>query len=219
MPPSAIDLVRARKVLGRDDRRRRRAVERRRAGDDAGHAGDLGGHHRHVRGGDQGIFAAGNVAADRVHGYVLVAENDAGKRLDLDIPERVPLDLREIAHLRLGEFDILEITIGQLRETGFDLVFFQAIAFAIPLVELDGEFAHGRVSAFRNVGERLFHHGADSRVLFRDQFDIPPRLQNLCHHSLRPASYRRSACSAPPFQKTKSSYSTKIFFSILNIFF
>ena len=72
-------------MLRRDDRRRRLALERRRAGDDALDAGDLGGDHRHVGRGEQRIFAAGHVAADRVDRNVLVAEHDARQRLDLDV--------------------------------------------------------------------------------------------------------------------------------------
>src|ERR1019366_6233142 len=51
---------------GRDDRRMRTTLERRRTGDDALHAGDLGGDDRHMRGGDHRIAPARHVAADRV---------------------------------------------------------------------------------------------------------------------------------------------------------
>ena len=59
--------------------------------------------------GEQRIFAARHVAADRVDRDVLVAEHDAGQRLDLDVLHRVALDLGEVAHLRLGELDVLEV--------------------------------------------------------------------------------------------------------------
>ena len=60
-----IDLVRAAHMHGRDDGGMRPALERRRARDDALDARDFRGHHAHVRRRDHGIFAAGDVTADR----------------------------------------------------------------------------------------------------------------------------------------------------------
>ena len=71
-----------------------RALVRRRAGGDAGHAGHLGRDHRHVRGGEQRVLAARHVAADRIDRDVLVAEDDAGQGLDLDVAQRLPLEGR-----------------------------------------------------------------------------------------------------------------------------
>ena len=62
----AIDLIRAGKMLRRDDGRRRLALERWRAGDDARGARDFRGDDRHVRGREQRILAARHVAADRL---------------------------------------------------------------------------------------------------------------------------------------------------------
>ena len=54
-------------------------------GDDARHAGDRRGGDRHVRRGDHRELAGRDVAADRLHGDVPVAEDDAGQGLDLDV--------------------------------------------------------------------------------------------------------------------------------------
>ena len=72
-------------------------------------AGDFRGHHAHVRRRDHGIFAAGDVAADRVHGNVLVTENDAGQGLDFEVLDALALLLREVADLRLREADVLDV--------------------------------------------------------------------------------------------------------------
>ena len=56
-----------------------------------------------------GIFAAGHIAADRVDRDVLVAEDHAGQGLDLKIEQAGLLLLGEIAHLRLGEADVVEL--------------------------------------------------------------------------------------------------------------
>ena len=80
----------------------------RRAGDDARHARDFRGHDAHVRRGDHRITPARDVAANAFDGDVLVAEDDARQRLDLDVAQRVALDLGEVADLRLREADVRE---------------------------------------------------------------------------------------------------------------
>jgi hypothetical protein len=42
-----------------------------------------------------------------------VAEHHAGQRLDLDVAQRVALDLREVAHLRLRELDVVDRLLRQ----------------------------------------------------------------------------------------------------------
>ena len=117
-----IDLVRAAEMHRGDDRGMRAATERRRAGDDALHARDARGHDRHVRGGDHRIAPARHVAADRVHRNVAVTEDHAGQRLDLEILHGVALLLREAAHLRLREFDVVEIALGDLADRLLDFL-------------------------------------------------------------------------------------------------
>ncbi len=110
-----VDVVGAAEMHGGDDGRMRPALERRRAGDDAFHAGDLGGDDRHMRGGDHRIAPARHVAADRVHRDVAVAEHDAGQRFHFQIVHAVALLLREVAHLGLGKFDVFEVALTHLR--------------------------------------------------------------------------------------------------------
>ncbi len=106
------NLVGAAEMHRRHDRRMRPALERRRAGDDVLHAGDARGDDRHMRRRHHRIAAARHVAADRIHRDVPVAEHDAGQRLDFEIAQRLFLLLREIAHLRLGELDVVEIALA-----------------------------------------------------------------------------------------------------------
>ena len=87
-------------------------------------------------GGDQRIFAARHVAADRGDRDVLVAEDDAGQRLDLDVAERLLLDLGEVADLGLGELDVLEVARRQLDDAAGDLALAQPEGRRRPVVEL-----------------------------------------------------------------------------------
>ena len=63
-----------------------------------------------------GYLPARHIAADRIHRDVPVAEHDAGQRLDLEVAQRLLLLLREIAHLRLGEFDVVEVALLHLAD-------------------------------------------------------------------------------------------------------
>ena len=51
-----------------------------------------------------------------------VAEHDAGQRLDLEVAQRLLLLLREIAHLRLRELDVVEIALAHLPDGALDLL-------------------------------------------------------------------------------------------------
>ncbi len=50
-----------------------------------------------------------------------MAEHDAGQSLDLEVLHRVALLLREVADLRLGKSDVVEIAFGHLRDGLLDL--------------------------------------------------------------------------------------------------
>ena len=50
-----------------------------------------------------------------------MAEHDARQRLDLDVADRRLLVLGEIAHLGLGEPDVVEIALRELRQAALDL--------------------------------------------------------------------------------------------------
>jgi hypothetical protein len=173
-----VDLVRAGHRLRSDDRRRGLAFERRSAGDHARHAGDLGGDHAHVRRGEQRIFAAGHVAAGAVHRHVLVAEDHAGQRLDLDLLHAVLLDLREVAHLRLRELDVLQVLAGELVDAVLHLLRREAVILAVPAVELDRQLAHRRIAAALDVGKRRFdrvaHLAVEVRTCLRRHAALQP---------------------------------------------
>ena len=104
-----VDLVRAAHMHGGHDCRVRSALERRRTSDDALDAGDFRGHHAHMRRRDHGIFAAGDIAADGVHGNVLMTENNAGQGLDFEVLDALALLQREVSGLRLRKTDVLEV--------------------------------------------------------------------------------------------------------------
>ena len=74
-----------------------------------------------MRGGDHWKLAAGNVAADRLHGDVFVAKDHTGHRFDLDIEHAVALGLGEIAHLFLGELQVGHVAVGHLGHQVLDL--------------------------------------------------------------------------------------------------
>jgi hypothetical protein len=165
-----VDLVRAGHVLGDDDRRSGLAAERWGGGDDALAPGDLGSQHRHVSGGEQRVFAAGDVAADIGNGDVLMAEGDAGQRLHLQRQHRILLLLREVPYLRLSEGDVGQVLVGELGVAGIDFGLAQAEVGPIPTVELARKLSHGFVAALLDIGEDGFDGEADLLVGFRAFF-------------------------------------------------
>ena len=104
-----------------------------------------------MRGGDHGELAARNVAADRLHGDVLVAKDHAGEGLDLDIKHGVPLCLGEVANLGLSEFKIRHFLRGDLCDDLFDLGVREAVCLAVISVKLVGQLTHGHITACLDV--------------------------------------------------------------------
>ena len=74
-------------------------------------------------------------------------QHRARQRLDLDILERGALHLGEVADLRLGEADVLEIPGAHLRQALPDLGLAEAIVLAVPVVEPDRHLARGGIAA------------------------------------------------------------------------
>src|SRR3546814_19467961 len=99
------------------------------------HARDLGGDDRHVRRGEQRIFAAGNIAACARHRDGAMAEDDARHRHDLDVADRGALDLGEVADLRLRELDVLQRLARKLVESVLLLPIAKPQIVAVPPVE------------------------------------------------------------------------------------
>jgi hypothetical protein len=92
---------------------------------------------------------------------MLVAEHDARQRLDLDVQHRRALVLGEIAYLGLRKLDVVEVALRQLRQAIPDLGVGQPKIPAVPLVELDRQFADRRVAALFDIGQNPFHDGTD----------------------------------------------------------
>ena len=73
--------------------------------------------------------------------------------LDLEVLERVLLLLRKVAHLRLGEADVVEVALADLRDGALDLLLAQAEILRRPVVEFLRQVAHRRVAPRLDVGE------------------------------------------------------------------
>ena len=181
-----VDLVGAAEVHRRDDRRMRAALERRRAGDDAFDARDARGDDRHVRRGDHRIAPARHVAADRVHRDVAVAEDDAGQRLDLQVLHGVLLLLREVTDLGLGEPDVVEVSLGDLRNGLLDLGRRQAEILRLPIVELLRQLADGGVLLLVDLREDAFDGAAHGGVRGLDRAGVHPALEKASHELFLP---------------------------------
>ena len=180
-----VDVVGAAEVHGGDDGRVRPALERRRAGDDALHARHARGHDRHMRRGDHGIASARHVAADRIHRDVPVTEHDAGQRLDLEIAQRLLLLLREIAHLRLRELDVVEVAFAELRYRALDLGGRQLERGRRPVVEFLRQLAHRRIAPRLDLGEDVFHRLAHLGIGGFDRARVHSALEIAGHGGLR----------------------------------
>ena len=188
-----VNLVGAAEMHGGDDRRMRPALVRRRAGDDARDAGDARGDDRHMRRRHHRIAPARHVAADGIHRDVAVAENDARQRLDFEVVHRRFLLLREVAHLRLGEFDVVEIALGHLRDRALDLLRIQPEVFRRPIVEFLRQIAHRVVAARLDVGEDVLDGRAHLGVGLLDRARIHSALEMPGHGGLlaTPSSPRK----------------------------
>ena len=180
------DLVGAAEVHGGDDGRMRPALVRRRAGDDALDPGDPGGDDRHVRGGHHRVAPARHIAADGVHGDVLVAEDDARQRLHLEIAQGLALLLREVAHLGLRELDVVEVALGDLADGPLDLAVAELEGGRRPLVELLRQRAHGGIAAGLDLGQDLLDRLPHLGVGRLDGAGIHAALEITSHDSLLP---------------------------------
>ena len=55
-----------------------------------------------------------------------VTQHHAGQRLDLKVVHGIALLLREVAHLCLRELDVIQVALGHLCDSAFDLLRRQA---------------------------------------------------------------------------------------------
>ncbi len=158
--------VRAAHMHGRDDGRVRLAFLRRGRGDDAGHAGDGRGQHGHVGRGHHREFAAGDVAANGLHGDVFVPQNHAGQRFNFDVGHRGALGFGKGADLRLGEFDVVHIARADLLHGRVNFGLCEAEAWRFISVKFGRQVANGGVTARFDVFQRRLDDSADACVIF-----------------------------------------------------
>ena len=115
-----------------------------------------------------------------------MAEHHSRQSLDLDIPERSPLDLGKIADLPLREFDVVDRLRRHLGDERGDFVVGEAEARRRPFVEAFAEFAHRRIAALGDIGDDAFDRGASLGVgLFllageRGSLDVAGHLHASC---------------------------------------
>ena len=136
---------------------------------------------RHVRRGDQRIFSARHVAADRIHRDVLVPEHDARQGLHLDVPQRLLLRVREVAHLLLGEVDVVEVAAREFRQRGLDLAVGEPEVLAVPAVELRSIVRALPRRRARRCREDALDGRAHLGVVGRDCICIAALLEELDH--------------------------------------
>jgi sulfopropanediol 3-dehydrogenase len=96
-------------------------AEPRRAGHHMCNAGDLGGHDRHVRGRHEWVAAAGDVGTDDTDRDVLLPQQHAGLRLDLEVVDRLALLLGEETDVGLGGLDVVDDGVGHRLDDVGDL--------------------------------------------------------------------------------------------------
>ena len=94
-----------------------------------------------------------------------MAEDHTGQRLDLYIRHRGALRFGETAHLILGKADIVQLARAQFADQRLDLIRAQPEAWRRIAVEFLRKFAHGRVAARADIGQRFFDDGAGLGVI------------------------------------------------------
>jgi hypothetical protein len=107
-----------------------------------------------------------------------LAGEEAGRQLDLELPDRLALALGEVAHAGVGEVDVLLQARRHLGRCRFDgRAADQDVAF--PLVEVGGVAAHPLLAALANVLEDLANDAAGVSLaagrLLRRPFEILDR--------------------------------------------
>ena len=79
-------------------------------------------------------------------------EHDPGQRLYFEVPQRRPLLLCEIAHLRLREPNVVEIALAHLPDRALDLRRRKLERGRRPIVEFLRQLAHRGILVRVNVG-------------------------------------------------------------------
>ncbi len=123
-----------------------------------------------------------------------MAEHDARQCFDFEVLQRLFLLLREIAHLRLGEADVVEVALAHLRDGALDLLRAELERGRRPVVEFLRERAHRRVAAGLDLGEDVLDRLAHLCVGGLDRARIHSALQVASHGKspVRPVIIRES---------------------------
>src|SRR5262249_40081133 len=117
-----------------------------------------------------------------------MAKDDAGQRLDLEVLQGRALLLREVAHLRLGELDVVKIAFGDLRYRALDLLRRELERCGRPLVVCFRQFASRSITPGFDISKNLLDGLAHLRVGRFDRARVHPALEPTWHVS--------SPCSA-----------------------
>jgi hypothetical protein len=111
-----------------------------------------------------------------------VPEHDPGQRLYFEVPQRRPLLLCEIAHLRLREPNVVEIALGHLPDRALDLRRRKFERGRRPIIEFLRQLAHRGILVRVNVGEDLFDHLTHLGVGRLDRACVYSALEVAGHH-------------------------------------
>ena len=112
-------------------------------------------------------------------------EHDAGQRLDLEIAHGLFLLLREVAHLRLREFDVVEVAFADPGDRALDLASVKLERGRRPAVEALRQLAHRGVAPRLDLREDAFHRLPHLGVGGFDRARVHSALEVAGHGSLR----------------------------------
>ena len=118
-----------------------------------------------MRAGDHREFAARNIAPNRLHGDIAVAQNDPRQGFNLNIRHRGTLRLGKAADLRLGKLDVFHIAGRYFLHCGQNFAVSQAELRGRIFVKLGRKVADGSIAARLNIGQSRLHDCAGLGVI------------------------------------------------------
>ena len=110
-----------------------------------------------------------------------MAEHDAGQGLDLEVLHGGALPLREVAHLRLRELDVLEVAFRHLRDGALDVGGRELEIGRRPVVEPLGQLADGGVLALLDLRQDAFDRFAHLGVRRLDRAGVHSAFEEAGH--------------------------------------
>jgi hypothetical protein len=130
-----------------------------------------------------------------------VAEHHAGQRLDLDVVHALALLLREVAHLRLREFYVLEIALGDLRNRPTDFGRGQPKVLWPPIAEFFRQLADRGVLVILDLCQDAFDRFTHVGFSDFDFASVHSALEPMSHDCLLFQNYRFRG-TGPPYSLT-----------------